>query len=67
MLQRLIGEDIHLTWQPGVNLWPVKVDPSQIAQILANLCVNARDAIANVGKITMATGNCTFDTSYCAI
>ena len=67
MLQRLLGEDIHLTWQPGGNLWQVKVDPSQIDQILANLCVNARDAIANIGKITIATGNCTFDSSYCAI
>ena len=50
MLQRLIGEDIHLHWQPAATLWPVKVDPSQIDQILANLCVNARDAIADVGQ-----------------
>jgi CheY-like chemotaxis protein len=37
-------------------LWPVNIDPTQIDQILANLCVNARDAIANVGKITIETG-----------
>ena len=55
MLRRLIGEDIDLTWRPGKNLAPVKVDPSQIDQILANLCVNARDAIADVGKITIET------------
>ncbi|MDD2899163.1 MAG: response regulator [Desulfuromonadaceae bacterium] len=61
MLQRLIGEDIRLTWQPGTELWQVKVDPSQIDQILANLSVNARDAIADVGMITIETGNCTFD------
>ncbi|MDD2852753.1 MAG: cache domain-containing protein [Desulfuromonadaceae bacterium] len=66
MLQRLIGEDIHLTWLPVENLWPVKVDPSQIDQILANLCVNARDAITDVGKITIETGNRTFDAGYCA-
>lgn len=66
MLQRLIGEDIHLAWQPAENLWPVKVDPSQIDQILANLCVNARDAISDVGKIVIETGNRAFDAGYCA-
>ncbi len=42
------------------------MDPSQIDQILANLCVNARDAIAGVGKITIETENSTFDEAYCA-
>jgi PAS domain S-box-containing protein len=67
MLHRLIGEDIHLNWQPKGGLWPVKVDPSQIDQILANLCVNARDAISGVGKITLETGNCAFDVKYCTV
>lgn len=66
MLQRLIGEDISLTWRPGTKLWPVKLDPSQIDQILANLCVNAKDAITNTGRITIETGNKTIDTGYCA-
>jgi PAS domain S-box-containing protein len=66
MLQRLIGEDIQINWQPGVNLWQVKVDPSQIDQILANLCVNSRDAIADVGRITIETGNNVFDADDCA-
>jgi two-component system, cell cycle sensor histidine kinase and response regulator CckA len=66
MLRRLIGEDIDLLWQPGENLPPVKVDPSQIDQLLANLCVNARDAIAGQGKITIETGAKTFDQAYCA-
>lgn len=65
MLQRLIGEDIGLTWRPGTKLWPVKLDPSQIDQILANLCVNARDAINNTGTITIETGNKIIDTGYC--
>jgi len=56
MLRRLIGEDLELAWQPGVVQWPVCVDPAQIDQIMANLCVNARDAIADVGKITIETG-----------
>ena len=66
MLQRLIGENIHINWQPDANLWPIKVDPSQIDQILTNLCINARDAISNVGKITIETGNIAFDEDYCA-
>jgi two-component system, cell cycle sensor histidine kinase and response regulator CckA len=59
MVKRLIGEDVELEWRPGENLWPVKIDPSQIDQILANLCVNARDAIANIGKIAIKTGSTT--------
>ena len=66
MLQRLIGENIHLHWQPETDLWQVKVDPSQIDQILANLCVNARDSIADVGDITIKTGNSFIDESYCS-
>jgi CheY-like chemotaxis protein len=65
MLERLIGEDIQLGWQPGTNLWRIEVDPSQIDQILANLCVNGRDAIADVGRITIETANATFDADYC--
>jgi signal transduction histidine kinase len=61
MLRRLIGEDIDLTWMPGRNLWPVRVDPAQIDQILANLCVNARDAISGVGRITIETDAVRFD------
>ena len=67
MLRRLIGEDIHLSWQPGTNLWPVNMDPSQVDQILANLCVNARDAIAGVGKVFIETGNTIFDEAFCAV
>ena len=66
MLRRLIGEDIDLVWIPGANLWPVKIDPAQIDQILANLCVNARDAIAGVGKIVIQTENVALDEEFCA-
>ncbi|MFC1495075.1 PAS domain S-box protein [Thermodesulfobacteriota bacterium] len=66
MLHRLIGEDIDLAWLPGAKVWPVKIDSSQIDQILANLCVNARDAIAGVGKVTIETKNVSFDEDYCA-
>ena len=67
MLRRLMGEDIDFAWMPGSGLWPVKIDPSQIGQLLANLCVNARDAIAGVGKISISTENKVFDDDYCAV
>ncbi len=66
MLHRLIGENIELVWLPGTDLWPVRIDPSQIDQLLVNLCVNARDAITGVGKITIETRNSVFDASRCA-
>lgn len=59
MLKRLIGEDITLSWQPGSNLRQIRIDPTQVDQILVNLCVNARDAIADTGTITITTGNVT--------
>ncbi|MEE4358499.1 MAG: PAS domain S-box protein [Desulfococcaceae bacterium] len=65
MLRRLIGEDIRLSWFPAAELWPVKIDPAQMNQILVNLCINARDAVAGVGNITIETGNITFDQEYC--
>ncbi len=61
MLQRLIGENIKLSWNPAAILWPVKVDPSQIDQILTNLCVNSRDAISGTGKISIKTANTSWD------
>ena len=67
LLRRLIGEDIDLVWRPGKEVSPVKMDPSQIDQILANLCVNARDAIAGAGKVTIETGDTIFTEDYCRI
>ena len=66
MLRRLIGEDIDLAWRPGIDPLPVMMDPSQVDQLLANLCVNARDAISGVGRITIETDEATFDAAYCA-
>ena len=65
MLQRLIGEDIELAWLPDSTQAMVKVDPGQIDQILANLCVNARDAIGSVGRIIIETGIAVFDEHFC--
>lgn len=57
MLGRLIGEDINLVWEPHSGLWPIKMDPGQVDQILANLVVNARDAIGGVGTVRIRTTN----------
>ncbi|MBF0202206.1 MAG: PAS domain S-box protein [Desulfamplus sp.] len=65
MLRRLIQEDIDLVWEPSASMWPVKIDPSQIDQILVNLCINARDAIDGTGRVTIETGVLTFDQEYC--
>jgi PAS domain S-box-containing protein len=67
MLQRLIGEDIDLLWKPGARLALVRIDPGQVDQVLANLVVNARDAIGHQnGKVTIETANARFDEEYCA-
>jgi PAS domain S-box-containing protein len=61
MLRRLIGEDIKLIWQPGAGIWPIHIDPSQIDQMMVNLCVNARDAIVGVGTLTISSANTLLD------
>lgn len=61
MLRRLIGENIRLSWVPGAELWPVRFDPTQIDQILANLVVNARDAIGGTGEVSIETANDTLE------
>ncbi|MEI6210823.1 MAG: ATP-binding protein [bacterium] len=66
LLRHLIGANIQIAWQPGANLPAVKLDPSQVDQILTNLCVNARDAIDGVGTITIETATATLDQAYCA-
>jgi PAS domain S-box-containing protein len=56
LLRRLIGENITLKWIPGTRNALVKLDPTQIDQILANICINSRDAIDDNGNITIETG-----------
>ncbi|MBU0995098.1 MAG: PAS domain S-box protein [Proteobacteria bacterium] len=65
MLRPLVSENMDLAWLPGKGLRPIMMDPSQLDQILTNLCVNAQDAITDVGKITIKTEKVTFDKTYC--
>ncbi|MBW7933361.1 MAG: PAS domain S-box protein, partial [Gemmatimonadaceae bacterium] len=66
VLRRLIGEDISLEWRPGDGLPPLTLDPTQVDQVLTNLCVNARDAIDDVGRVVIETGSATLDEAFCA-
>jgi PAS domain S-box-containing protein len=65
MLGRLIGENIRLTFTAQQELWSVSMDPGQLDQVLANLTVNARDAIAGAGMITIAAANRTLLAADC--
>jgi CheY-like chemotaxis protein len=65
MLRRLIGENVRLTWSPGSGLGPVRMDPSQVDQILANLCINARDAIEGSGTVVIETRAVTLGAAEC--
>ena len=57
LLRRLVGEDIEVVTGLSPGLWPVRVDPGQIEQILINMAVNARDAMPNGGRLLLATNN----------
>ena len=64
MLRRLIGENIEMTMIPGKQTGRVKADPGHVGQVLMNLVVNARDAMPNGGRLTIATSNVTLDENY---
>ena len=61
MLQRLIGEDVELSFIPGKKLCNIRTDPGQIDQILVNLAVNARDAMPSGGRLVIETANVTLE------
>jgi len=63
-LGRLIGEDINLSFKPAPDIWNIKMDPSQLDQILVNLAVNARDAMDNGGDLAIETANVQIGRGY---
>jgi signal transduction histidine kinase/ActR/RegA family two-component response regulator len=64
MLRRLIDENIIMTIVPGKQTGRIKADSGYIGQVLMNLVVNARDAMPNGGRLTIATSNVTLDDNY---
>jgi two-component system cell cycle sensor histidine kinase/response regulator CckA len=64
MLQRMIGEDVSLSFRPTIPIGSIEADPGQIEQILMNLVVNARDAMPRGGQIIIETGHAELDEHY---
>ncbi len=64
MLERLLGEDIHLEASLDPALGRVKADQGQIEQVIMNLAVNARDAMPGGGRLLIQTGNVSFDEEF---
>jgi two-component system cell cycle sensor histidine kinase/response regulator CckA len=64
MLQRMVGEDIDISFRPTTPIGSVRADPGQIEQVLMNLLVNARDAMQSGGKIVIETGHAELDEHY---
>lgn len=66
MLRPLLGENVALHWAPSDESCPVVLDPSQLDQILTNLCANARDAIDGIGTLHITTQRVSLDTAAAA-
>ena len=64
-LQRVIGEQIEVKTVVASDLHTTKADPSQVEQVLLNLCLNGRDAMPNGGRLLIETRNAELDQSYC--
>jgi len=66
LLEKVIGSDIEIKTNLAPNLTLVRADPTHVDQVLMNLCINARDAMPEGGRLIIETGDATFDEKYCA-
>ncbi|SHO49280.1 hybrid sensor histidine kinase/response regulator [Desulfopila aestuarii] len=67
MLTELLGENITVNLVLEEQLWPVRIDPAQLEQVVANLATNARDAMEGNGELTITSANVTVSSSSPAI
>ena len=67
IIKNTFPKDIRLQFSIPNNTWTILGDPTQVHQILLNLCVNARDAMPNGGNLTVSVENCVLDNQYAAM
>ena len=67
ILSETISKNISIVSSVAPDLWQVQADPTQLQQVLLNLCVNARDAMANGGRIAISAENMMVDAHYAAM
>ena len=65
LLDKVIGKDIEIQTALAEDLWTVRADPTQIDQVLMNLCINSRDAMPKGGRISIETRNAEFSEEDC--
>jgi PAS domain S-box-containing protein len=66
LLEKVIGSNIEVEVNLDPQLTLVRADPTQVDQVLMNLCINARDAMPEGGHLIIGTGEAVFDEKYCA-
>jgi PAS domain S-box-containing protein len=64
LVARLIGADIDLAFAAPEDVWPVRIDPTQFEQVIVNLCVNARDAMGQGGRLRIEAANARVDEGW---
>ncbi|MFZ5790002.1 MAG: PAS domain S-box protein [Pseudomonadota bacterium] len=66
LLRRTLGEQVEVEMKLSTDLWPVLADPTQVESALANLAINARDAMPGGGRLIIETANTHLDERYAA-
>ncbi|HNB28581.1 MAG TPA: ATP-binding protein, partial [Alphaproteobacteria bacterium] len=64
LLSRTIGEQVEVRCQIADDLWPALADPAQLESAIANLAINARDAMPDGGRLTLEVANVHLDDDY---